>query len=177
MGGGRESQIDYIMLRKEYAKECTDCKVLPQEAVTNQDRVLVAELEVKATRQRRAEGRKQIRWWKLKHEKAKENFMRYVVDILSYGIEVMTTNVDEWWEETARQIRTCGEEICGRSSGKKKPRLESWWLNEETEKAVKEKKDRLKTWKRTSAESDRKEYKLAKATAKKVVARVKAEAI
>ena len=53
----------------------------------------------------------------------------------------------------------------------------SWWWNEETEKAVKEKKDRLKTWKRTSAESDRKEYKLAKSTAKKVVARVKAEAI
>ena len=66
--------------------------------------------------------------------------------------------------------------ICGRSSGKKKPGLESWWWNE-TEKAVKEKKDRLKTWKRTSAESDRKEYKLAKETAKKVVARVKAEAI
>ncbi len=40
-----------------------------------------------------------------------------------------------------------------------------------------EKKDRLKTWKRTSAESDRKEYKLAKATAKKVVAILKAEAI
>ena len=55
--------------------------------------------------------------------------------------------------------------------------LESWWWNEETEKAVKEKKDRLKTWKRTSAEGDRKEYELAKATAKKVVARVKAEAI
>ena len=28
--GGRESQIDYIMLRKEYAKECTNCKVLPK---------------------------------------------------------------------------------------------------------------------------------------------------
>ena len=58
-----------------------------------------------------------------------------------------------------------------------KPGLESWWGNEETEKAVKEKKDRLKTWKRTSAESDRKEYRLAKSTAKKVVARGKAEAI
>ena len=103
--------------------------------------------------------------------------MRCVVDILSNGIEVMTTNVDEWWEETARQIRTCGEEICGMSSGKKKPGLESWCWNEETEKAVKEKKDRLKTLKRTSAESDRKEYKLAKATAKKTIARVKAEAI
>ena len=43
--GGQESQIDYIMLRKEYAKECTNCKVLPQEAVTTQHRVLVAELE------------------------------------------------------------------------------------------------------------------------------------
>ena len=73
----------------------------------------------------------------------KENFRRCVVDILSNGIEVMTTNVDEWWEETARQIRTCGEEICGRSSGKKKPGLESWWWNEETEKAVMEKAEDL----------------------------------
>ena len=62
----------------------------------------MAELEVKATRQRRAEGRKHIRWWKLKDEKVKENFMRCVVDILSNGIEVMTTNIDEWCEETAR---------------------------------------------------------------------------
>ena len=107
----------------------------------------------------------------------KENLRRCVVDILSNGIEVMTTNVDDWWEETARQFRTCGEAICGRSSGKKKPGLESWWWNEETEKAVKGKMDRLKTWKRTSAESDRKEYNLAKVTAKKIVARVKAEAI
>ena len=154
--GGRESQIDYNRLRTEYAKECTNCKVLPQEAVTTQHRVVVAELEVKATSQRRAEGRKQIRWWKLKDEKVKGNFMKCVVDILSNRIEVMTTNVDEWWEETARQIRTYGEEVCGRSSGKKKPGKERWWWNGETEKAVKEKKDRLKTWKRTSAESDRK---------------------
>ena len=94
--GGRESQIDYIMLRKEYAKECTNCIVLPQEAVTTQHPVLVAELDVKTTRQRRAEDRKQIRWWKLKDVKVRENFRRCVVDILSNGIEVMTTNVDEW---------------------------------------------------------------------------------
>ena len=76
---------------KEYAKECTNGKVLPKEAVTTQHRVLVAELEVKATRQRRAECRKQIRWGKLKDVKVNENFRRCVVDILSNGIEVMTT--------------------------------------------------------------------------------------
>ena len=113
------------MLRKEYAKECTNCKVLPQEAATTQHRVLVAKLEVKSTRQMRAEGRKQIRWWKLKDLKVKENLRRCVVDILSNGMEMMTTNIDEWWEESARQIRTSGEDICGRSSWKKKPGLES----------------------------------------------------
>ena len=64
--GAKRSQIDVIMLRKEYTKECKNCKVLPKEAITTQHRVLIAELEVKATRNRRVEGRKLIRWWKLK---------------------------------------------------------------------------------------------------------------
>ena len=42
------------MLRKEYTKECKNCKLLPKEAITTQHRVLIAELEVKATRKRRA---------------------------------------------------------------------------------------------------------------------------
>ena len=28
--GGRRSQIDFIMLRKEYTKKCKNCKVLPK---------------------------------------------------------------------------------------------------------------------------------------------------
>ena len=74
-------------------------------------------------------------------------------------------------------IRSCGEEVCGRSYGKKKPGMESWWWNEETEKAVREKEDRLKMWKRTGEDDDRNKYKRAKGTAKKVVARVKVDAI
>ena len=79
------------------------------------------------------------------------------------------------WQQ--RMSRSCGEVVCGRSSGKKKPGLESWWSNEETEKAVREKEDRLNMWKRTGDDDDRNEYKRAKGAAKKVVARVKAEAI
>ena len=52
------------MVRKEHAKESKDCKLLPAEAVTTQHRVLVSELEVRKTRQRRTVGRKHIRWWK-----------------------------------------------------------------------------------------------------------------
>ena len=69
--------------------------------------------------------------------------------IQEYGDEATTENVEQWWEEIAEQIKKCGEELCGRSTGKKKPGLESWWWNDETESAVKEKKERLKIWKRT----------------------------
>ena len=65
--GGRRSQIDFIMMRKEYTKGRKNCKELPKEVITTQHRVLIAELEVKATRKRRVEGRKLIRWWKLKN--------------------------------------------------------------------------------------------------------------
>ena len=55
--------------------------------------------------------------------------------------------------------------------------LESWRWNDETESAVREKKEILNIWKRTGEENDKVEYKTAKGKAKRVVARVKAEAI
>ena len=118
-----------------------------------------------------------IGWWKLKNNEVREEFRRSVVERMANAHEVTTENVEEWWEETAGLIRSCGEEVCGRSSWKKKPGLESWWWNEETEKAVREKEDRIKMWKRTGEDDDRNEYKRAKGATKKVVARVKAEAI
>ena len=50
-------------------------------------------------------------------------------------------------------------------------------MREEFRRSVREKEDRLKMWKRTGEDDDRNEYKRAKCAAKKVVARVKAEAI
>ena len=38
--GGRETQIDCIMSRKEHANECRNCKVLPTEAITTQHRII-----------------------------------------------------------------------------------------------------------------------------------------
>ena len=144
--GGRETIIDYIMLGKEHASECRNYKVL---TITTQHRLLIADLVVKKTRQRRAAGRKRIIWWKLKDEESKEKFRRNLVERLSNIDEATTENVEQWWEEIAEQIKKCGEELCGRSTGKKIAGLESWWWNDETESAVKEKKERLKIRKRT----------------------------
>ena len=75
--------------------------------------------------------------------------------------EATTENVEQWWEEIAEQIKKCGEELCGRSTGKKNAGLERWWWNDETEIAIKEKKERLNIWKRTGEENDKVEYKVA----------------
>ena len=45
--GRRETQNDYIMLRKEHTSECRNCTVLPSEAITTQHRILIADLVVK----------------------------------------------------------------------------------------------------------------------------------
>ena len=145
--GGRETQIDYIMLMKEHGSECRNCKVLPSEAITTQHIILIADLVVTKTRQRRAAGRKRIRWWKLKYEETEEKFRRNLVERLSNIDEATTENVEQWWEEIAEQIKKCGEELCGRSTGKQEAGLESWCWNDETESVVKEKKERLKVWK------------------------------
>ena len=147
--GGRENQIDYIMLRKEHASECRKSKVLPSEAITPQHRILIADLVVKKTRQRLAAGRKRLRRWKLNDEETKEKFWRNLVERLSNIYEATTENVEQSWEEIAEQINKCGEELCGRSTGKKKTRLDSGWWNDEIESAVTDKKDKLNIWKGT----------------------------
>ena len=94
--GGRTSQIAFIMRGKEYSKECMNCKVIPKEASTTQHRVLVAELEVKASRKRRVEGRKRSRWWKLEENEVSEEFRRSVAERMSNSSELTTENVEEW---------------------------------------------------------------------------------
>ena len=86
--------FEYIMLRKEHASECKNCKVLPSEAITTQHRILIADLVVKKTRQRRAAGRKRIRWWKVRNEEKKEKFRRNLVERLSNIDEATTENVE-----------------------------------------------------------------------------------
>ena len=166
--GGRETQIDYIMLRKEHASECINCNVLPSEAITTQHIILIVDLVVKKTRLRRAAGRKRIIGWKLKDEETKETFRKNLVERLSNIDQATTENVEQLWKKIAEQIKKCGEELCGRSTGKKKAGLESWWWNVETESAVKEKKERLNIWKISGEVNDKVEYKTAKGKAKRM---------
>ncbi|XP_066947074.1 uncharacterized protein [Macrobrachium rosenbergii] len=64
--GQNETQIDYILVRK-------DCKVIPNESVVAQHKLVVADSRLKAIRKRKTPTRNmRIKTWKLKGEKARE---------------------------------------------------------------------------------------------------------
>ena len=71
--GGNETQIDYIMVRKEDRKLVIDCKVIPGEPVVTQHRLLIADLRMKVEKKRRKEERKRkIKVCELRGEKKTE---------------------------------------------------------------------------------------------------------
>ena len=72
--GGRESQIDYILVRREDKNEVRDAKVLPYEAVTRQHKLVVVDLEVpreRKSKQRKRQPRTKV--WKLKDSRERYN--------------------------------------------------------------------------------------------------------
>ncbi|XP_066962236.1 craniofacial development protein 2-like [Macrobrachium rosenbergii] len=65
--GHNETQIDYVLVRKEDKKIIMDCKVIPNESVVAQHKLAVADFRLKAIRKRTAPARnRRIKTWKLK---------------------------------------------------------------------------------------------------------------
>ena len=85
--------------------------------------------------------------------------------------------MNETWQRVSDLLRKTGEEVCGRSKGKRKEGKETWWWNEETEKAVKNKKEWLKKWKESGKEVDKQLYKKAKMETKRIIAKQKEIAV
>ena len=50
--GGRQSQIDFLMCRRQQLNEVKNCKVINGESVAAQHRVLVLDWEIKCTKRR-----------------------------------------------------------------------------------------------------------------------------
>ena len=70
--GGRESQIDFLMCRRQQLNEVKNGKVINGERVAAQHRVLVLDWEIKCSKKRVPEQvTPKIKWWRLKEENLK----------------------------------------------------------------------------------------------------------
>ena len=172
--GGRESQIDLLLCKRDHLVEIRNCKVINGESVAAQHRMVVIDCLLRNCRKsKKAKMDPKIKWWKLKDTELRVLFKERVLEAIR-----LHENVQEWWTENSKMILRIGEEVLGKSSGRKPPNdKESWWWNDEVQGRVKSKKEAKKKADLSGLEQDKEEYKQAKKEASRAVAKAMAETL
>ena len=171
--GGRESQIDFILYRRKHLREAVDCKVINGEYVSTQHKILVMDLKIRRENKGKQRGNPKIKWWRLEKDENVELRSRFKEEVLR---EIRLENdADDWWNVNSRMILTVGEHVQGKTSGKGPPGdKESWWWNEDTQKAIKKKAEARKNHERQRSDESKQAFKEANKIAKREVGRSKA---
>ena len=105
--GGKSTQVDYVMCRRRNLKEMCDCKVILNECVAKQHRMVVCKIEKKV--------KPKIRWWKLKETSCQEAYRQEVTRIMG-GKD----GLPDEWDKTAEMLRKTAETVLGVTFGKRK---------------------------------------------------------
>ena len=169
--GGKSTQVDYVMCRRRNLKEMCDCKVILNECVTKQHRMVVCKMALMVKKKKAEKVKPKIRWWKLKETSYHEAFRQEVTRIMG-GKD----GLPDEWDKTAEMLRKTAETVLGVTFEKRKGDRETWWWNEEVQESIKEKKEAKKAWDKTRNENTKKIYKEKKSKAKKAVAMAKGHA-
>ena len=129
------------------------------------------------TQTRRIEkGEPRIKWWRLADEKVEQDFRERVLS--SIGEVVELEELEDWWIAIVEIFRKVGEEILGKSSGKKPNKSkETWWWSPNCREAIENKKKAKKTYDRSRTDENKEILKGAKEAAKTAVAQVRAVAL
>ena len=167
--GGRSTQIDYLLCRREALKEVTDCKVIVSECVAKQHRLVVCKSKMVVQAKRTVTMQPRIRWWKLGETNSKEKFQNTVM-------QATGGKLPDDWDMTAAVVRRIATDVLGKSTGRRKVDKETWWWNQEVQECIRNKRSAKKEWDRQRDNQRRMTYKEACRAAKKAVAKAKAEA-
>ena len=175
--GRGETQIDYILVRKEDKSAVVDCKVIPSESVVAQHKMVVTDLRSKAMKKMKTPSRnKRIKTWELKGEK-KIEFRSKVERAREERYENGNPeSPQEIWGDMKEIMVPVAADVCGRTSGRPKLDKETWWWNQEVQAAIKEKSIARKIWEHDNNDQTREGYRQAKRVAKRMVAIAKREA-
>uniref|UniRef100_H3ACN9 Uncharacterized protein n=1 Tax=Latimeria chalumnae TaxID=7897 RepID=H3ACN9_LATCH len=166
--GNTQSQIGYILVKRQFLKRVKNCKVILGECLTGQHRLLVMDYKTERAKKNKAklETERKIKWWCLKDRK--EKFTEQVADNWE-------GTASEMWNKMARGILTVAEGTLGISKGGRLQEKETWWWNEDVQE-VTDKKIKFKRWQKTRQKENLDEYVIVKRQTKRVVAKAKAMA-
>ena len=90
--GGRESQIDLLLCKRDHLVEIRNCKVINGESVAAQHRMVVIDCLLRNCRKsKKAKMDPKIKWWKLKDTELRVLFKERVLEAIR-----LHENVQEW---------------------------------------------------------------------------------
>ena len=104
--GGRSSQVDYIMVRRRRIKEVVDRKVVVDESLAKQHRIVVSAMIIWTKWRKAPKPVKKIKWWKLKDSKVNNKFK---INMIKSGI----LGEQEDWQRIAEMIRSIARRELG----------------------------------------------------------------
>ena len=107
--GRRNSQVDYIMVRRCRIKEVVDTKV--GESIAKQHRIVVSEMVIWTKWRKASKSVKKIKWWKLKDPEMKNKFRTEV-------IESSVLDGQVGWQRVAEMLWSLARMEFGETSGK-----------------------------------------------------------
>ena len=135
--GRKSTQVDYVMCRRRNLKKMCNCKVMVNECVAKQHRMVLCKMALVVKKKKAEKVKPKIQWWKLKETSCQEVFRQEVTRILG-GKD----GLPDEWDKTAEMLRKTAETVLGVTFGKQKGDRETWWWNEEVQKSIKEKRQR-----------------------------------
>ena len=120
--GRKSTQVDYVIFRRRNLKEMCDCKIIVNECVAKQHRLVVCKIALKVKKKKAKKVKPKIRWWKLNKTSCQEAFRQEMTRILGGKNGLL----DEW-DKTAEMLRKIAETVLGVTFGKTKGDKETWW--------------------------------------------------
>lgn len=169
--GGRTTQVDYILCRRNNLKEVRDCKVVAGDCVAAQHRMVVCKITLVERKRKTVRVQPRTRWWKVRNVEFGTAFREEVIQALGGG-----EDLPEDWVASATIIRESGKKVLGVASGQMKEDKETWWWNEEVQGSIKRKTLAKRKWYRQRDLESRREYKQMRQEAKREVAKAREEA-
>ena len=88
---GKSIQVNYVMCKRRNLKEMCNCKVILNECVAKQHRMVVCKM-VLMVKKKAEKVKPKIRWWKMNETSCQEAFIQEVTRILG-GKDLL---LDEW---------------------------------------------------------------------------------
>ncbi|KAK3519256.1 hypothetical protein QTP70_023102 [Hemibagrus guttatus] len=89
--GGRRTQVDYILCRRDNLKEISDCKVVVGESVATQHRMVVCRMTLMVCKKKRSKIAKKTKRRKLKKEECCEEFRQKLGQALGGQVVLQMT--------------------------------------------------------------------------------------